>query len=483
MEISEPQAKNILGISSQNVHTGNYNSEEFLPELKGNKAIRKFREMRENDSTIGAVMYATEQVLRDVKIKVVPSIKDNDEAKKWAEFVEQVFDDMDHTLDDHISESLSCLTYGFSWFEVVYKRRKGIYQKDPKKKSKYEDGYLGIRKLAPRAPWTVSKFDVDEVSGGVKGIFQNTRNLHSQQNYIPLSKSVYYKTTTISGQPSGRSILRNAYTSYERLRSIQQYEVIGIERELAGIPVGKLPSEYLSADASDDQAALRKSFETTLRDLKFNDQGYIIIPSDTYPGKEGEPTNQPLVDIKLMSSEGSRNINIDPVVRRYQHDIARSLLTEFIMLGSNSTGSYALSKSKTDLFLRGLESYINMIVDVINRQVVLPLWKINGFDIEYMPKVVAGDVAPHDLSELGSYLRNLNGAGIPLKDQVDIVEELISIPELPPLDKDSYQESLDYTKEKERQALEKSEGDNSEDKDSSSTSKDQNKIKKSVAEK
>lgn len=448
--LSEPEAKKILGVSSSNIHTGNFRSDEFLPELKGRKAIHKFREMRDNDATIGAVMYATEQVLRDVKFKVVPTEKGNQESEKWANFVEGILDDMEHTLDDHISEALGSLTYGFGWFEVVYKRRVGPEQRLAKKRSKYSDNLIGIRKIASRAPWTINKFDVDTYSGEVKGIFQNTFNRPNGSNYIPKNKSLYYRTTVINGDPSGRSILRNAYTSYERLKNIQDYEAIGIERELAGIPVGRLPADYLSPDASDEQKKLKEDFERVLRDLKFNEQGYALLPSDTYPGKEGEPTNIPLMDIKLMASEGTRNINLDPVIRRYQHDIARSILAEFIMLGSNAGGSYALSKSKTDLFLRGLESYINMIADVLNKQLLVGLWNINGLDYQYMPKIVAGDVAPYDLASIGSYLRNLNGAGIPIRDQTGIVDELFGIADLPKPDPEVYSQSLDEAKEADR---------------------------------
>ena len=49
-----------------------------------------------------------------------------------------------------------------------------------------------------------------------------------------------------------------------------------------------------------------------------------------------------------------------------------------------------------------------------------------------MPKICAGDVAPHDLRELGAYLRNLNGANIDLSDQEDIVNALLANAELPP---------------------------------------------------
>lgn len=427
-KLSQTEAKGILGVSGDNTHNGQIRSDEFLTELRGKKAIRKYREMRDNDSTIGAVMYATEQVLRDVDLKVAPA-NDSPEAKREADFVKSVLDDMDHTLDDHVAEALSCLSYGFAWFEVVYKRRVGPTERNDKKRSKYTDGRMGVRKIAMRAPWTVSRFDVDNKTGDVLGVYQEGSYAGSNKHYIPARKSLYYRTTSLNGDPSGRSILRNAYTSYEYLNNLQAIEAIAVERELAGIPVARIPSEYLSADATPSQAAFRQNLEQILRDVKFNEQGYIITPSDTYPDKDGSPTNIKLVDVELMSSSGNRNIDIDPIVRRYQHDIARSVLSEFLMLGSQG-GSYALSKSKTDLFLRALESYVQQIVDVLNKQLVERLWELNGLDYSLMPTIKAGDVAPHDLREIAGFLRNLNGADINVADHPEVIQNLMDIAEL-----------------------------------------------------
>lgn len=425
--LSETESKQILGVSGTNVRNGQIRSDEFLPELRGRRAIKKYREMRDNDSTIGAVMYATEQVLRDVDLKVKP-VDQSDAAKREAQFLEEVLDDMDHTMDDHISEAISFLSYGFSYFEVVYKRREGRNTYSDKKRSKYSDGRIGVRKIASRAPWTVSRFDVDHKTGDILGLYQDG-GFGAQSNYIPMRKSLLYRTTSLNAEPSGRSVLRNAYTSYERLNQIQQYEAIGIERELAGIPVIEVPAEYLGPDATDAQVSFVNSIKEIGRDLKFNEQGYLIKPSDTYPGKEGEPSGVKLVDFSLMSSSGTRNIDIDPVIKRYQHDIARSVLSEFIMLGS-AGGSYALSKSKTDLFLRALESYIQTIVDVLNKQLVERLWELNGLDYSLMPKIEAGDVAPHDLREIAGFLRNLNQADISVADHPETVRDLMNIAEL-----------------------------------------------------
>jgi hypothetical protein len=447
-KLSETEATQILGIAGENTQNGNIRADEFLPELRGKRAIRKYREMRDNDSTIGAVMYAVEQILRDVDLKV-QAANESEEAQSEADFVESVLEDMDHTLDDHIAEALAFLSYGFSWFEVVYKRRNGPNSRSPKGKSKYSDGRIGVRKIASRAPWTISTFDIDKKSGDVLGINQEGSGFNNT-NYIPTRKSLYYRTTAINNDPSGRSILRNAYTSYEYLNNLQSIEAIAVERELAGIPVARIPAEYLSPDATSAQAQFVGNLQQILRDVKFNEQGYIVLPSDTYPDKDGSPTSHRLVDVELMSSNGKRNIDIDPIVRRYQHDIARSVLSEFLMLGGGNTGSYALSKSKTDLFLRALESYIQAIVDVLNKQLVERLWELNGLNYDNMPRIIAGDVAPHDLRELGSYLRNLNGADINLADQPDIVNSLLQNAELPALDPEIYAESRGLAQQRER---------------------------------
>ena len=447
MSLSEPTAKKTLGVGGRQTHLGDFRADEWQRELKGRKAIKKYREMRDSDATIGAVMYATEQVLRDVKYKITPA-DDSEQAQEMANFVSEVLEDMDHTLDDHISEAVSCLSYGFADFEVVYKRRGGSGTTNPKKFSRYSDGRIGIRKIASRAQWTINKFDVDQKTGDLLGIYQEGARF-GDRIYIPADKLLHYKTTTTNNDPSGRSILRNAYKSYTYLTKLQAFEAIAIEREWHGMPVGRIPAEYLIEGATDEQKAFKQSVETMLKDVKRNEEGFLLLPSDVYTDSDGKMTNQRLVEVELISSQGNRSIDIRRAINDYQHEIASSVLAEFIKLGSRSGGSYALSKSKADIFLRTLESYLNTIFDVLNKQLLPQLWKLNGFDFSLMPKVVAGDIAPHDLKELGAYLRNLNGAGIPVKEQVHIIDELLNIAELPELDRDVYASSLEQIRETE----------------------------------
>ena len=63
-KLSETAAKIELGVSGKNTYTGDIRADEFLQELKGKRAVQKYREMRDNNAIVGSIMYAVEQTLR-----------------------------------------------------------------------------------------------------------------------------------------------------------------------------------------------------------------------------------------------------------------------------------------------------------------------------------------------------------------------------------------------------------------------------------
>lgn len=386
--------------------------DEFLPKLRGLNATRTFREMKDNDPTIGAILMAFEMLLRAAEFRI-DAANESPEAEEAKLFVEQCFDDMEGTTDDFLAEVLTFLPFGFAVFEVVYKIRSGRKSDDPARYSQFDDGRYGIRKLAPRAQWTIDRFLTDE-NGAIIGVRQSALSLKLGSVDIPASKMLHFRTSTVNNDPSGRSILRNAFTSYHYASHIQMIEAIAVEREMNGIPVGKIPSEYLGESASAAQQGFTNAFKKILRDVKFNDQGFILIPSDVYENDDGTKTSIPMVEFGLVTAQGTRAIPTGDVILRHQQNIARSVLADFLMLGGGDTGSFALSKSKTDLFLAAASGYTEAISSVLNRQLLPRLWEINGFDPEVMPKVGFGEIAPVDLAELGAFVRDISGAGMPL---------------------------------------------------------------------
>lgn len=124
---------------------GGFFYEEFLKELQGRKGVETYREMADNDDVIGAILFAIEMLIRQTSWTIQPGGPESAD-EEAAEFIESCMDDMQDTWTDTISEILSFLTYGWSYHEIVYKRRCGK-NRDSRLNSKYDDGLIGWAKL------------------------------------------------------------------------------------------------------------------------------------------------------------------------------------------------------------------------------------------------------------------------------------------------------------------------------------------------
>jgi hypothetical protein len=416
-----------IGVSGDKYSTG-YNQDEFLKDLRGSNGVKKFREMRDNDSIVGAIMLGMEMLMRDAEYMIEP-VDDSAPAEAEKEFVESLFTDMSHTFDDFMSEVVSYLTYGYHFAETVYKRRLGE-NKDPSKRSKYTDGRIGIRKLASRAQWTLDHFKIAD-DGGIQSFVQNPMAGHAQA-IIPMQKGLLFRTTTLNNSPYGRSILRNCYVNYHYVTNIENIESIAIERELAGMPVARIPAKYLRSDATAEDKAFLAELNKIMRDIKFNEQAYMILPSDTYVDAMGKMTSIKQVEFELVSGSGSRAIDTGSVITRHYQNMTRSVLADFIMLGNGDGGSFALSKNKSDLFLKSLMAYLNNIEEIINDILLNRIWSLNGLNIDLKPNFKFGEVAPVDLEEFAGFIERMANSGMPLFPDEDLeshVREVSGLPE------------------------------------------------------
>lgn len=382
-----------LGVASDYDPSWGIRQDEFITELRGTQGIKKYREMRENDPVIGAILMAMDMMLRSVQWRVEGG------TEKGRDYVEsEIYGMEDRTWEEFISDVLSFLPYGFSLFEIVMKRR--------------ADGLIGLKKLAPRAQWTIDRFETND-NGDIKGVWQIAARKNS---YIPYSKVLHFRTSAINNEPSGRSVLRSGFTSWRYQNQIKYIEAVAIERELNGLPIARVPSEYMGADASDSAKLFMQSIKKIVRDVKRNEQGYVILPSDLQADDDGKLTNKYMVEFDLIASKGTRDIDTNQVILRYQMDMARAVMADFVMLGANDRGSFALSKSKSDLFLKALEGYMDTIQAVLNRRLLPKLWDANKglLDEADMPKLARGRVAPVDLEELGQFIQRLTLSGADL---------------------------------------------------------------------
>lgn len=409
--------------------SGGYVHEEFLRELQGPRWWRTVSEMQQ-DAVIAGVLLAIELSLRQVPVEV-KAADDTPQAEEIRLFVEECLFDMSFSWADTLSEILTMLPYGWAFMEIVYKRRMGD-NKDSGKASKYNDGRIGWRKWAIRSQDSLDRWEFDE-RGGIRGMWQYQDKGPSV--LIPIEKALLFRTKAHKNNPEGVSALRGAYEAWYYKRNIARIEAIGIERDLAGLPVAYIPPDFLSAHADADQRAFLGAIKEIITNIRRDEQEGVVFPLayDDESGKE-------LFKLELLSSGGSRQFNTDAVVARYNQQISMSVLADFIMLGHEKVGSYALSATKSSLFKTALEAWLGAIADVINSHAVPRLLRLNGMDLELAPEVCFGKVGEIELADIVQFIKEASTAGMTLFPGLELENHLRGIVGFPMLDEDEFNE-------------------------------------------
>lgn len=391
--------------------------EEFLHELRGKRGIAVYHEMSDNDDVVGAILFAIEMLVRQCAWNVEPG-GDTAKDKEAAEFVKSCMDDMQDTWIDTISEILSFLTYGWSFHEIVYKRRMGK-TKDPRTKSKYNDGLIGWKKLPTRAQETLYQWEYDN-EDNLLGMTQMPPPDFGTFT-IPIEKALLFRTKSRKGNPEGRSILRNAYRPWYFKRRIQEIEGIGIERDLAGLPVITAPEGIDIWDETDDHAVkIYSALIDMVRSIRRDEMDGAVLPFG--------------YKLELLGSGGNRQFDTNAIINRYDTRIAMTVLADFIFLGHDKTGSWALSSDKTELFAVAIGAFLDIICETFNSQGIPSLIDINGqhfAGITEYPKMTHGDIEDADITKVAAFIKDMTGIGVLVPDDglEDYVRQVGHLPE------------------------------------------------------
>lgn len=427
-----------------------YVRDEIVPELSGSRGRRVYSKMRA-DSTVSAIIFAIEMMLRRSTWGCSPKDQLDDTCVKYAKFFDSLRFDMEVPWEEFIANVLSMLTYGWSLFEIVGKRRLGPTGNIP---SKFDDGMFGVKKFAFRSQDTLDRWLLDD-NGNVIGFRQMVvGGPRSGTHDIPMDKCLLFRAGYYKDSPEGMSPLRGAYEPWLLLQGINRAEAYGIERELNGLPVIRIPGEVLQQAAEGDEGAKQAvdTYTQIVRDLRLNKQAGVLLPSDYFENSDGTLTNAKQYELSLLASNGTRAINVQAAAERHQVSIARCVLADFLMLGTTSrSGSQALGKSRFDFFANALDGFNDSIASVLNNHFIPTIAKINGFDLDKLPQYAAESVNPIDAETLvNSILKYVQAGGTLLPDpniDAKVREELglpIADPELrDQLDLTNYDPALD----------------------------------------
>lgn len=437
-----------VGLSGLNRY-GSWVSEEWLRELHGIEGVKRYKEMRDNDPIIGAFLFAIEMLIRQAPWNVEPG-GDTDEDYKAAQFLKEcLFEDMEMTFHELLNDALSMLTFGWAYHEIVFKKRMGDTG-NPTTQSRYNDGRIGFRKIALRAQETFHKWEFSE-NNDLLGMWQIAPPDYKLR-FIPYEKAVLFRLKSPKNNPEGVSLLRNAWRSYYFKKRIEEIEAIGIERDLVGLPVVKVPPQILDPNATKEQKAVLDAMRKLVTNIRRDEGEGVVFPAEFTP--DGNKTGY---SIELLSSGTSRRqFDTGKIIERYDKRIAMTVLADFIFLGQNGFGSMALSVDKTKMFSAAIGSILDTICETLNNRAVPMLFKLNSFTgLTKLPKLVHEDIDSIDIGTLGQFLNNISAAGAslfgtPENPNVDLVNQLLKIAKLPRMTEQQIKDSLAARKAKQQ---------------------------------
>lgn len=379
------------GVTGLN-HSGGYIYEEPHKNLGGQKGIKIFRQMIDNDAVCGGSYYAMESQIKQTPWEIRP-FDDSPSAMSDADFVRSCFEDMDCTVDEMLNDVLSLIWAGFCLSEIVYKIRRGRDAHAEWMRSKHNDGKIGIRKIAIRSQDSIARWNFSE-HGEILGAYQQAPPDY-KETYLPIEDCALFRFRSNKNNPEGRSLYRSAYRSWHFLTTIQELEAIGVERDMAGLLVYRVPIDYLTASPNTAQSTTIENFRAAGERARRGEQAVLLFPpAEDEQGKTGW-------DVHLLQSGGKRPMDVFEIISRYEKRIAIATLNEILLLGiQGSTGSWALGDIHSRIGGLALRSICNSIESVINRVIIRGLLDNNGNRNPDQPYFAFGDTNLMSIDQL-----------------------------------------------------------------------------------
>jgi len=229
--------------------------------------------------------------------------------------------------------------------------------------------------------------------------------------------------------PTHNSLLRGAYRSWMIKKNIEDIEAIGVERDLAGIPIMRVPENVLLGSDADAVSA-RDYYKQVITNIHRNQDEGIILPSTLYPPEDGGPGL--MYDIQLLGPSSQRQFMTGDIINRYNKMIAMTVLADFLMLGQDQTGSYALAETRNDIFSLSITAILDSIAETINSYAVPRLARLNAnINPQSLPKLTHGDIASSAGLDIANAISLLARGGVTIPDTVDFRNKIWNILHLP----------------------------------------------------
>ena len=351
-------------------------------DLSINNAFNTYREMKLDGVISGSVSFI-KAVLSKGDVKIAYHAKSTEKEKKVIDALNNSLNNMeDYDKKRLISNWLQILDYGCSLNELVYERKGGVFV---------------FKTISPIHLTTVNKFEMQ--GGSLKRLKLEQAendglvvNVGKQPNTISGDKVLFFRLEPDADFPLGKSLFYGAYTAWKAKKIMQEYEAIGVAKNLSGVLDVKVPSEYINkyfSDPASDEAIYVANLLQQAENLHAGKGSYILSSSDT------SPNGIHLFEVTTVGGNGgnAQNYNVGQAIARYNNEIQLSLQSTVLSMGVEGAGSLALSSDMVNLLTLFIEN-IQQTISHEFRKAVKLAFKLNGIETDNIPTLEWEKVQP-----------------------------------------------------------------------------------------
>ncbi len=321
------------------------------------------------------------------------------------------------------------IIYGFAPHEVSYiKNPNGEYPEDFLL-NKVQ--YVHPLSLSPSQP-----FKVKEGGSEIEYMCQSSAAFVGSDGMSKIgwsgTKDIDYRRVSMcsysstNSQPMGMSPFESLYILWREKQLLQDILLVGVQRDLSGVPLLRLPSEVMEAaeaDPTSAEALQVASLQNSLYEMHQGDAVSVTLPSDT----QNESGSGSLdYSIELMGiTGGGKNFDIVEIIEQKKKGIHMVLGTQHLLTGEGGGGSLNLHEGQVASSAL-MSKRDNIIVDEMwNKQIFPLLLDLNSIEYkeEDLPKWVSGNSQPLSIDEFGKGVQRCKSF-LPMKPE--IINEILS---------------------------------------------------------
>lgn len=415
VQVEHPDVFGIQGVAGTLVSGGYVVDNEQDADLSRSERYRTYSDMMNNVAIVNAGVRFFTNLLGRAQWKFMPA-DDSQEAERIAEAIEYALQNTATPWHRVVRRMSMYRFYGFSLQEWTAKL--------------HEDGTIGYADIAPRAQKTIIKFHTNH-RGEVFGFAQESPFTYDHI-YLPRWKTVYAVDDTVNDSPEGYGLFRGLYRPAKQLKEYQILESHGFQTDLRGIPMAKAPLSKLQEMVNNGQlseaqmATILQPFKNFISNHRRSPSLGMVYDSIPYhaSGDNQAPSSTPQWSMELLKGSSQSHQDLARAITRLNMEMARMLGVENVLLGEANHGSNALSQDKSLNFGLVVDSTVRELREVVKRDLVTPLFYLNGWDMKYMPTITTDAIQHRDIAAITSALRDMAQAGSPLMPDDPAVNEV-----------------------------------------------------------